>query len=147
MKCPHARSIVMMRTPLLLLEFPDWNSIFFGIGILGCCVLPIPLVVGLFLLGVFVAFILRLFVGVFIILPVGVGSLVVTLLQHLDFCCHGQDSFLFIRWCSPGIVLIQQVVLSVPGDIDEAMNIVKHVRSDPQWCLRDLQLHRGSMCD
>ena len=99
-----------MWTPkiLLLLEFPDWNSIFFNIGIFGCCALPLPLVVGLFLLGVFVVFILRLFVGLFITLLDRVGSLFVTLLQHLDFCCHGQNLFLFIRWCSPGIVLIQQ---------------------------------------
>ena len=108
-KCPHASSIVVMWTPkiLLLLEFPDWNSIFFSIGIFWFCVLPFPLVVSLFLLRVCVAFILRLFVGLFITFLVGVGSFVVTLLQCLDFCSHGQNLFLF-RWCSPGIVLIQQ---------------------------------------
>ena len=106
-KGPHASSIVMMWTPkiLLLLEFPDWNPIFISIGVFGCCVLPIPLVVGLFLPGVFVVFILRIFVGLFITFLVGVRSLVVTLLQCLDFCCHGQNLFLFIRQCSPGICL------------------------------------------
>ena len=54
------------------------------------------------------AFSLRLFVGLFNTLLVGVRSLVVSLLQCLDICCHDQNLFLFIRWCSPGIVLTQQ---------------------------------------
>ena len=114
-KSPHACSIVVMWAPkiLLLLKLPDWHTIFFSIGVFGCDVLPCPLVVGLILLfGVFVVLITRLFIRLVLTetvltFSVGVGTLVVALLQHLHFCCHGQSLFSFIRWCSPGIVLIQ----------------------------------------
>ena len=113
---PHACSFVVMwaQKLLLLLKLPDWHTIFFSIGVFGCYVLPSPLVIGFVLLfGVFVAFITRLFIALVLAEPVltlfvGVQSLVVALLQHLYYCCHHQNLFLFIRWSSPGIVFIQQ---------------------------------------
>ena len=55
----------------------------------------------------------RCFIGLVLAEPVltlfvGVGTLVVALLQRLYFCYHSQNLFLFIGWSSPGIVFIQE---------------------------------------
>ena len=42
---------------------------------------------------------------------------------------------------------VLQVVLQVIEDIDEAMHIVECLMLRSQWCLRDLQLCRGSVCE
>ena len=90
---PHASSFVVMWAPKMhdLLKLPDWYAIVLSIGVFGCYVLQHPLVMGFVLLfGVFVVFITRLFVGLVLSEPmitlfVGVGTLVVALLQRHNF--------------------------------------------------------------